>query len=195
MIYVLAAGASFILIVVVINYMRKLHWDAVHINLLDLVDDIGGQVLRQGFLGQPIFHGQYKKMDITINFSTERHKKKRRNLIDISIGMPIKKSFTISSYEWLKEREDSALDEFKSLDLDGLHNYGLRNPSDNQIAKESKQLKFRQILLDLDPFLFLFVGANGLLYEKDGGNLAVSTKHPALKDQIRYINLLMGVIN
>ena len=194
MIYILIAAAAIVLFLVIINFFRKLHWDVIHNNLLDLVDDIGGKVIRQGMLGRPIYHGQYKNLDVTINFSTEKSKKRRRNLIDISIGTPMKNSFTISAFDWLSEREESALEEFKALDMEGISKYGIRNPADKRIVKKNDRNKFRDILLQLDPFLFLFVGNNGILIEKEGGNLAVSTRHSALKDQIRAISDLIGII-
>ena len=195
MIYILTALVGFILFLIIINYLRKLHWDVIHNNLLDLVDDIGGKVIRQGMLGRPIYHGRYKKLDITINFSTEKVDKRRKNLIDFSIGIPLKQSFTISAYDWLQEREEGALEEFTGIDLGGSKEYGMRNTSGNDIVKKNMQKKFHDILKRLDPFLFLFVGRNGLLYETDGGNLAVSTKHPALKSDILAISDLIGVLD
>lgn len=195
MIYILSAVAGFILFIVIINYLRKLHWDVIHNNLLDLVDDIGGKVIRQGMLGRPIYHGKYEKLDITINFSTEKGDKGRKNLIDISIGIPLKQSFTISAYDWLKEREESAIEEFADIDLGGSKEYGMRNTSGKDIVKKNMQKKFHDILKQLDPFLFLFVGLNGVIYEKEGENLAVSTKHPALKSNIMSISTLIGVLN
>ena len=52
MIYILSIFVIFIAILVIINYLRKLHWDVIHHNLLELVDDIGGKILRQGMLGR-----------------------------------------------------------------------------------------------------------------------------------------------
>ncbi len=195
MIYILIVAVGFILFLVIINYLRKLHWDVIHNNLLDLVDDIGGKVIRQGMLGRPIYHGRYEELDITINFSTEKGEKGRKNLIDISIGIPLKQAFTISAYNWLKEREESATEEFTDIDLGGSKEYGMRNTSGKDIVKNNMQKKFHDILKRLDPFNFLFVGRNGLLYETEGGNLAVSTKHPAIKSDIMAIYDLIGVLD
>ena len=108
---------------------------------------------------------------------------------------PLKQSFTISAYDWLKEREESAIEEFADIDLGGSKEYGMRNTSGKDIVKKNMQKKFHDILKQLDPFLFLFVGLNGVIYEKEGGNLAVSTKHPALKSNIMSISALIGVLN
>jgi hypothetical protein len=194
LVYILAAVFVFIIFLVVLNFLRKLQWDAVHNNLLDLTDDIGGNVIRQGMLGRPIFHGKYKNLDITINFSTERGKKGRRNYIDISIGRDFSQTLTISSMDWLEEREESVLDEYTEIELDGQKKYGLRSKSGQEVLKKNMQQKFKSILQDMHPFSFLFIGYNGLLFEKRGGNLAMSTKHPALKNDIECLIDLTGVI-
>ncbi len=190
MIYIFIAALSLLLLLIIINYLRKLHWDIIHRNLLDLVDEIGGKVIRQGMLGRPIYHGQYNNLDITVNFSTERIKSGRKNLIDISIGTPLKQSFTISSFDWLNEREESAIEEFEEFNMDGTIRYGIRKSSDTTDINE----KLQTFLKELDPFLFLFVGTNGILFEKEGGNLAISTRHPELKNQLMSISALIGVL-
>ena len=195
MIYILSTFIIFIAILVIINYLRKLHWNVIHHNLLESVDDIGGKIIRQGMLGRPIYHGQYKKLDITINFSTEKINKSRRNLIDISIGTPMEQSFTISAFDWLEEREESALSEFSQIDLETSKKYGIRDASVEDLVKKNSINKFYQHLNKLDPFLFLYAGKNGIIYEKEGGNLAISTKHPAMKDEITSLAALVGVLS
>jgi hypothetical protein len=194
LIYIIAVVFIFIIFLVVLNFLRKLQWDAIHNNLLDLTNEIGGEVLRQGMLGRPIFHGKYKNLDITINFSTERSKKGRRNYIDISVGRNFKQTLTISALDWLKEREESALDEFIEIKLDSQKKYGLRSKSGKDVIKKNMQQKFYSILQDMDPFSYVFIGYSGLLFEKHGGNLAMSTKHPALKQDIDNLIELTRVI-
>jgi hypothetical protein len=184
-----------ILLLVAMNFLRKLQWDAIHNNLLDLTDDIGGQVIRQGMLGRPIFHGNYRKLDITVNFSTERSKKGRNNYIDISIGRNFNQTFTISALDWLREREGSALDEFTEISMNSQKKYGMRSKSGLDVIKKNMQQKFYELLQEMDPFSFIFIGYNGLLFEKRGGNLAMSTKHPVLKKNIDSLIELSGIVD
>ena len=195
MIYIIIAVFVFILFLITFNFLRKLQWDAVHHNLIDLADDIGGEVIRRSMLSRPIYHGNFKKQDITINFSTEKVKKGRNNFIDISIGHKFSTAFTISAFAWLEEREDSALDEFASLNIKSTQRYGLRSDKGEGVINKKKESQFHDFLIKLDPFYFIYIGNNGLLFEKDGGNLAISTKHPALKNDIDALIGLIKVIN
>jgi hypothetical protein len=195
LIILLSAVIVALIVFVILNYVRKLHWDLIHHNLLDLVDDIGGKVIRQGMLGRPVYQGMYQKLDVTINFSTEKGKTGRKNLIDISVGTALNNSFTISALKWLGEREESAVSEFKEIKFETIHKYGIRNGAVKDIVKTNSENKFYEILKLLDPFLFLYVGVNGLIFEKEGGNLAVSTKHPELKNTILSISKLVRVLS
>ncbi len=87
--YILYGLFGVILFFVIINYLRKLHWDAIHNNLLDLEDEIGGAVIRKGFLARPVFHAKYKGSEVTINFSQDKRQGKRINYIDIIGGLGI----------------------------------------------------------------------------------------------------------
>jgi hypothetical protein len=184
LVYLLVLFFSVVILLVIFNFLRKLQWDAIHKNLLDLADQIGGEVVRRNVLGRPIYHGKYRDQDITINFSTEKANKKRLNFIDISIGRNFKNSFTISALDWLEKRENSALEEFSAIDIKGRKRYGLRSTDNKNIIKKNMQARFNELLEQLDPFYFIFVGKSGLLFEKDGGNLALSTRHPALKNDL-----------
>ena len=75
-----------VVFLIIINYLRKLHLDAIHFNLLSLIDDIGGAVIRKGFLARPVYHGSYQGIEVTINFSSERSQKKRRQYLNISLA-------------------------------------------------------------------------------------------------------------
>jgi len=195
LIYIIIAIFVFIVFLVAFNFLRKLQWDTVHHNLLDLVDDIGGEVIRRSMLSRPIYHGTYKKQDITINFSTEKVKKVRNNFIDISIGQKFSAAFTISAFAWLEQRDDSALDEFIELNIEGIQRYGLRSERGENVINKKKESQFSDSLHKLDPFHFLYVGYNGLLFEKEGDNLAISTKHPALKNNLDALISFIKVVN
>ena len=169
---------------IIFNFLRKLQWDAIHKNLLDLAEEIGGQVVRRNMFGRPVYHGNYQKQDITINFSTEKTAKTRVNYIDVSLGRNFRNSFTISALDWLEKREESAVEEFSALDVQGKNKYGIRADDTKELLKRAANTPFNSLLEQLDPFYFIFVGKSGLLFEKEGGNLALSTRHPALKKDL-----------
>lgn len=178
-----------ILIFIAINILRKLHWLSIQKNLHDLTDNIGGDVLRKGFLGRPIFHGRYKDMDITINFSTERTRKGRVNYLDISIGTAMEQKFTISSLSWLRERGEESVENFEPLSAKNSE-YGVLKNHLLKIKKESLE----KLITDLSPFVYVYGGQNGLLFEKECQNLVICTRHPKLQDILDKLAKLINMV-
>lgn len=183
-----------IVFLVVINYLRKLHLDALHFNLLELVDAIGGQVMRRGFLSRPVYHGKYKGVDLTINFSSERSQKKRREYLDISLSRNLKNNLTISTREWIETRSEGSLEDFESLEINGQDGYVIKNATKANYLKNDQDVKFKKIVQALTPFAYIFCGQNGVIFERECDNLATCTKHPQLKDTITSLNQLTQIL-
>ena len=57
-------------------WLRKIQFDAVHRNFLDLVDHYGGRVIRDGFAIRPKFSGFVNDRRISISISSEKKTKK-----------------------------------------------------------------------------------------------------------------------
>ena len=181
----------FLLVVffLLINYLRKLHWDAIHNNLLDLVDEYGGNVYRRGFLARPVFHGIYKKSEVTINFSQERINSKRKNYINISIDKKNKKSVTIVSLDWIKAQNEST-DDMEIISINNSLDYGIRGKN----IKIIKRNELKSHLQKLVPFNYLFLGQTGLIFEKESINLGVDTKLDVLKSCIESVYNLSNIL-
>lgn len=184
---VLALIVFVFLFLVVINYMRKLHLDAIHFNLLDLVDTIGGQVLRKGFLSRPVYHGAYKGIDLTINFSTERSQKKRRQYLNISMAKNSDNNITISTDEWIQGRNESSSTIFEPLEINGDVKYVIRKPRNISYLKKDHKNIFKECIKNLTPFTYMYFGQNGLLFERECDNVALCTKHPNLENIIELL--------
>ena len=176
-----------IIFLVIINYMRKLQLDAIHFNLLDLVETVGGQVLRKGFLSRPVYHGAYKGIDLTINFSTERSQKKRRQYLNISMAKISLNNITISTDAWIKGREESSSAIFEPLDIDGDVNYVIRNSQNTEYLKKNHKQNFIDCVKRLTPFTYMYFGQNGLLFERECDNIALCTQHPKLENIVELL--------
>ena len=183
-----------VLFLVVVNYMRKLHLDAIHFNLLELVEAIDGQVMRRGILSRPVYHGKYKGNDLTINFSSERSQKKRREYIDISLSKNLKNNLTISTREWIENRNEGSLEDFESIEIDGRESYVIRNSAKANYLKKNQDDKFKSTIKALSPFSYIFCGQNGLIFERECENLAMCTKHPQLEDTIISLHQLTQIL-
>ena len=53
--YIFYTFLIIIIFIVLINYLRKLHWDSIHFNLLALADEIEGEIFRRNFMARPVF--------------------------------------------------------------------------------------------------------------------------------------------
>ena len=179
---------------VVINVFRKLHMDAIHYNLLDLAEEIGGDVLKRGMLSRPVYHGAFKGMNLTINFSTERAQKKRRQYINISFARVLQNNLTIATREWLENTNGSAPEEFDVLKIDDNTEYLIRKSSKKSYVRKNEQDEFADCLKKLAPFNYIYGGPTGILFEQECENLADCTKYPHLRENIDQLYRLAKVL-
>jgi hypothetical protein len=188
--YIFYTFLALILFIVLINFLRKLHWDSIHFNLLTLADEIEGEVYRRNFMARPVFHGKYKGIELTINFSSERTGNGRSNYIDISFNQKVVHPFTISSLSWLRERKDASLAEYQSIEISGEKKYGVRKGASMLYSK-----KIISYIQKLDPFNFIFAGGTGVLMEIQCKNIAIATKHPNLKNRIEVLYTFLKALD
>ena len=178
---------SIVIFFFIINYLRKLHLDAIHFNFLELADSIGGQVIRKGILSRPVYHGAFKSIELTINFSSERANKKRRHYLDISMAKNSMYNITISTKDWIMDRNEESSSDFTPLGIPGDVNYVILNPHNETYVKKVNENKFFECIKTLSPFTYLFIGRNGILFERECNNIAQCTKSPELNNTIEYI--------
>ena len=175
-------------------FLRKLTWDTIHQNLLDLVDDLGGKVTRRGYASRPIYQGTYKNEQVMINFSRGKSKKGSINYIDVTLGHKAGKTLTISSKIWLASMGEHNPSDYVSFPLKDNENYVLRPASDNQVRELAGNEEFIDILEKLSPFAYMFISQNGILYEIPSQNIIEDTRHPLLKEKIQLLYNLSRVI-
>jgi len=128
-------------------------------------------------------------MDITINFSSEKARKRRINYLDISIGTPMKNKFTISSLSWLRERGEKSVEDFEPMSLKNSE-YGILKNHKLNIQNKSIQ----QLISDLTPFVYIYGGQNGILFERECQNLALCTRHPKLQEILDTLAKLVKLV-
>ena len=185
---------SVIIFLIVINYLRKLHLDAIHFNFLELADAIGGQVIRKGFLSRPVYHGAYKSIELTVNFSSERSQKKRRQYLDISMAKNSTYNITISTQDWIEGRNEESSTDFVPLEISGDVNYVILKQDNVTYVKKENESKFIECVKNLTPFTFIYIGQNGILFERECNNIAQCTKPPQLKDTVELLFELSKIL-
>lgn len=150
--------------------------------------------MRQGFFARPVYHGRYRDADVTINFSGERSKKGRANLIDISLTTALHKSITISSFPWLQEIGEKTISEYQPLPGDYAPVYGIRLAESPELKTRLSSADFQEAITILNPFRFVFMSPRGVLFEKESEHLPQNTRHPRLREQLDgLIKLIRGL--
>jgi hypothetical protein len=167
--------------------LRKLHLDAIHFNFLELTDAIGGQVIRKGILSRPVYHGAFKSIELTVNFSSERSQNKRRQYLDISMAKNSNYNITISTRDWIEGRNEDSSSDFVPLEIPGDVNYVILKPDDVTYVKKINEDRFIECVKNLTPFTFIYIGQNGILFERECHNIAICTKPPKLKDTVELL--------
>jgi hypothetical protein len=192
LLYLLIPLAVILIIFIILNLLRKWYWDTIQSNLLDLAEDIGGQVMRRGFFSRPVYHGKYRDADLTINFSGERNNKGRTNLIDISLAAKLNESVTISSYPWLQEIAEKSITDYQPLPGSDPPLYGIRLADSSKFRTKLNRTDFTGSIGQLHPFRFIFISPRGILFEKEAEHLPQNTRHPRLKEQLDGIFKLIN---
>jgi hypothetical protein len=143
--------------------------------------------MRRGILSRPVYHGAYKSIELTINFSSERSQKKRRQYLDISIAKNSSYNITISTQDWITDRNEDSSSDFVPLDIPGDVNYVILKPADVTYVKKINEKKFIECVKELTPFTFIYSGQNGILFERECNNIAQCTKTPKLKETVELL--------
>jgi hypothetical protein len=178
----------------ILIYLRKLHWDIIHHNLFDLSDEIGGKIVRHGFASRPFYYGIYQGYKLTVNFSSEKTKRGRKNYLDISINRKIDKSITIASVKWLKENNADLLKNFIPFRDQEINKYGISICGKQSLCPEKLEQNMKEYIKNMDNFNFIFLGGSGVLLEIVCDNLAYASKHPRLKLNIDTLLSLVKVL-
>jgi len=192
MYYLLIFIVVLLLIWLFLIWIRKTMWDAVHRNLLDLEDLNSGKVTRRGFASRPLYHGVYKDRDVTINFSSEKNKGKRRTYVDISYAVHVAYTFTISAKEWMEERlDDSPMDFMEYTNASGTV-FMVRPASEQNVQHLLEQAGVKKILDSWNDLAYLFAGKTGLIYEFSTEEVIKSSEAKALMQRLEQLNRLTG---
>ena len=100
--------------------------------------------IRKGILSRPVYHGAFKSIELTINFSSERANKKRRHYLDISMAKNSMYNITISTKDWIMDRNEESSSDFTPLGIPGDVNYVILNPYNATYVKKVNENKKKE---------------------------------------------------
>ncbi len=171
-------------------WIRKTMWDAVHRNLLDLLDHYDGEVVRRSFAARPIFHGKLNGVTVTLNFSSERTAGKRINYIDISYAAGSSFNATISDKAWLEKQDAGELEDFETVTNENGRPFIVRPASDPKVKAWLKTPLFSEIINRFNGLAYIFLGKSGTLCEFISDDIIRSTKFENLNPKLILIEKL-----
>ncbi len=175
-------------------YIRKTMWDAVHRNLLDLEDYIEGKVFQRSFAARPVFHGKMNDCEITINFSAEKKEGKRYNYIDISMAAPAGFNCTLARKSWLQKQNAGELKDFITLKNKNSEEFILRPASELRVKKLVNNDIINKIIDEFQGLAYLFIGKNGMMCELETTEVVRATHHEKLRDKLQLLHQLAGML-
>jgi len=174
----------------VLVLMRKSMWDVVHRNLLDLEDAYEGTVIRNNFASRPVFHGNIRGTDFTINFSTEKSEGKRVYYVDISYSVLARFNCTIAGKKWLDEQQAGSIDDFVLLTNNAAKEFIVRPISDKRVEDLGKHPALNNVINNIDGLAYIFIGKSGILCEFETQELPKYTEFKLLNENILLLDKL-----
>lgn len=162
------------LFLLLLIWLRKVQFDAIHQNFLDLEDQLGGEVVRGGFAVRPRFKGEYNGKPFAISISSEGSREERRYYISVTMRAKSRYSFTVMDADWLGKR---ANDTGKERDLQPLleGKYILELARNTRLGKKDLAL-IEKVIQPLAPFAYILVGGSSLMMERISHNIIEDTK-------------------
>jgi hypothetical protein len=96
-------------------------------------------------------------------------------------------NITISTRDWIADRNEESSSDFEPLNIPGDVNYVILKPENVTYVKKVNEKKFIECIQNLSPFTYIYIGKNGILFERECDNIAQSTKLPKLRNTIELI--------
>ncbi len=180
MIYVIIILAIALLVLIVLNWLRKVQFDAVHRNLLDFEDRYGGRVIRGGFAVRPRYLGEYKGARFSISISAEKRQpgKPRQFYISIYLQTPAKSNYTVLALNWVERREGA--EKKKKTVRYIVDKAYLLEVSHKKILKNLNIPLIESLVKKMHPFAYILVSRKGLILERLSSNLIKDTEFDRL---------------
>lgn len=165
--------AGILLILLAMIFLRKLHFDHIHRNLLDLEDKYGGKVIRGGFAVRPKYSGDYKGRKVSVTITYSKEKDGRKYYVELTMQAKSRLQFSILGPNLLEEKDITPERKNKIVKLNE-DDYLVEVTNPNHI----KLLNLKQIssiVTNMYPFVFILITKTGLMFEKVSNDLIKDT--------------------
>jgi hypothetical protein len=172
--------------------LRKVQFDAIHHNFLDLEDEFRGRVIRGGFAVRPSFAGKFKGQEIHVAISTEKAEGERRYYIGVTMEAEPKINFFIKSTDWLGKKEipEDQKDRTQAI-LNGQYWVEAKESGD---FEKLNLADFEKIIAAIHPFAYILIGNSRVLLERISLRIVEDTKIESLRPLLEGMYRLNKVL-
>jgi len=181
MLYLVISLAIITVAIFILIWLRKMQYDAIHRNFLDLIDRFGGKVVRGGFAIRPKYMGTVEGHQVSVSISSERKHKDQSRKFYISIYSQARSlvNFTILSNEWLNmDGGETLKGRFIKLIADKSY---LLEVTEKKTFNKLNFAKIEETIRGMHPFAYALISKNGLILERLSENLVRDTEYEHLK--------------
>ena len=189
MLYIFIFILLLFLVIFGLIWIRKIQFDAIHQNFLDLEDHYGGKVYRGGFAVRPKYIGLYEEIKLSISISSEKksERQSRRFYISVYLEAPSLINFTVMSSNWLNlEKNDMSQRHVKNI----FENNYLVEVSEKRVLSRLNLKKIEEVVQQMHPFAYVLISKKGLILERISTNLVEDTKFEKLDTLVKLLNNL-----
>jgi len=176
----------------ILVWVRKLQFDVIHRNLLELEDAYGGTVKRGGLASRPRYSGEYKGNKVSVSFSYESKKESKHYYLAVTMQCRSPVQFTVLSRDWLAEQAD-AHEEGKKTKAIANGKY-LIEVTKAHLLKKIPVKKVEQIIRQLDPFAYILIARTGIIMERISEHLVRDTQFAVLSETFEQLYQLQQVL-
>lgn len=170
---ILISLAIVIIVLAIMVFFRKLHFDTIHRNLLDLEDKFGGKVIRGGFAIRPKYSGDYKGKKISVTIAYSKENGARKYYIELTMQAKSKLQFSILGPNLMEGQEIPPERKKKIIELP--EEKYLLEVTDPSHIKLINITKIGDIVKTMYPFVFILITKTGLMIEKVSNDLIKDT--------------------
>ena len=195
MLYVLAFFVLVLVVLLLLIWLRKAQFDAVHRNFLDLEDHYGGRVIRNGFAIRPKYSGVFKENRMSISISSEKKTDDHPRQFYISIYMqaPSQINFTVLSNSWLSKKTETT--EKKRFIKKIVRDHYSIEVTDYAIFTRINIPRLEKLIESMDPFAYVLVSKRGLILERLSDNLIADTEFNKLNHLLSSMEQLTRIVS
>jgi len=150
----------------ILVWLRKVQYDAIHRNFISMEDKFGGKVVRKSSLFRPFYAGKVKGREVRVGFTSEKYQNKRNYYVNYTLECSAKIQGSIIENKWYESRDEKSKDEMQPI-LDGKFWLQAKGNIPKGLSK-----KLETQLKNFPEFSYALIANTGMILERTTEKLA-----------------------